>query len=328
MNIDETPETNEEPDFAAFEAQANAGEQPEPEAKADADKGDEEPLELTDKVEDGDKPDEAKDGEDEEKKPRNHNRWQSRVDALTARLREAEQRAIAAEKAAGLDAAPVDERDQPPNPDDYEFGEADPKYLKADSRYEARQVVSEERQKAAKEARTEALTAKLEAGMASVEATGAEKYDDFEAKVTEAVAARGGEPLPALLSVGIAVSPAGSDIVYRMATDPGVADELERLAGIDPEAAAEAFGELEGEYLDTDKDLNLADPLDRARWRGRKFARKTGAKVPETKPAVKATEAPEPPGHRVRGGSGQFETSPDTTDFAKFEKLAKKAAAG
>ena len=52
-----------------------------------------------------------------------------------------------------------------------------------------------------------------------------------------------------------------------------------------------------------------------------------GTKAPEKAP-VKATAAPEPPGHRVRGGGGQFETSPDTTDFAKFEKMAKKAAAG
>jgi hypothetical protein len=105
---------------------------------------------------------------------------------------------------------------------------------------------------------------KLQAGLSSVETTGAEKYEDFEAKISEAVEARGGEPLHPMLSIGIAVSPAGADIAYRLASDESIAEKIEKLATTNPQQAAVAFGELEGEYVDDDADLNLADPLDRA----------------------------------------------------------------
>jgi hypothetical protein len=64
------------------------------------------------------------------------------------------------------------------------------------------------------------VVGKLHDGMAAIEKAGPEKYEDFETKISEAIEARGGEPLHPMVSIGIAVSPAGADIAYRLATDP------------------------------------------------------------------------------------------------------------
>jgi hypothetical protein len=266
-----------------------------------------------------DKADEHEDADehDEEKKTRSRP-WSKRVDILTARLREAESRAAQAEaRLAGGDKA----EDKEPDPSDgkYEFGEADPAYLKDLARFEARQLIADERKEAAAQAEQQAFVGKLNEGMASVEKAGTEKYEDFEAKISEAVEARGGEPLPPLLSIGIAVSPAGADIAYKLASDPDASEHIEALAKIDPKKAALAFGEIEGEFVDSDTDLNLDDPLDMARMLGRMQARLKGKGKSEPAKVV-TTKAPKPPEHTSRGASGKFEVDDDTEDFAAFEK--------
>lgn len=260
-----------------------------------------------------------------EGKKRNHRPWSQRVDILTARLREAEQRAAEAEaRAGGGKGEEAGEQAPDPNDEKYEFGEADPLYLKDLAKHEVRQTLAEERRKAAadeeKTAGHRELAGKLTEGMAAVEKTGTEKYDDFEEKIGAAVEARGGEPLHPIVSVAIAVSPAGADIAYRLATDEAAAEKLEKLAGTNPQQAAIALGELEGQYLesDDDADLNPADPLDLARMIGRERARRKGLKA---SPAErKQTKAPTPPENKARGGNGQFEVGDDTDDFAAFER--------
>lgn len=306
---------------------ATASDEPEAEPKAD------DTLELgSEEAPKVEETDEQKDDAEKDEKGRSRP-WSKRVDILTARLREAERRAEEAEaRANGVQPkqpASVEEvQAKKPNPDDFEFGVADPDYTDAltDWKLDLRDARANDAAKADREAdqanqAQRQIVGKLEEGMATIEKTGAEKYDDFEQVIEQAVEARGGEPLPPLVSIGIAVSPAGADIAYNLAKDEALSSKLERLAQTNPQAGALAFGELEGQYLPADhddSDLNLADPLDLIRMNGRMKARLAG-KAGQTPTERKTTKAPAAP-ERARGAGGQFEVSDDTEDFAAFER--------
>lgn len=262
--------------------------------------------------------------------------WQKRVDILTARLREAER--IAAEATARASGGTSAEAEAPkapdPNDDKYEFGAADPDYIKDAALFEVKKQLAEERkgesEKAAEVGAKRAVVEHINEGMAAVEKAGTEKYEDFEAKIAEAVEARGGEPVHPLVGIGIAVSPVGADVAYALASDNAAAERIENLAKSDPLKAAQAFGELEGQFTDDDDDLNLADPLDMARALGRMRGRLKSGAVRQEKaaPEVKTTKAPKPPEHRSRGGSGNFDVSDDTDDFAAFERKHMRGSKG
>lgn len=300
-----------------------ADDEPEPDTKPEPDKPeDDDTLELG-----GEDAPEVKEGE--EKKTRSHHPLQ-RINVLTARLREAErERDELKAKAAGTQEQPKSLEDvtaAKPDPQQFEFGEADPGYIEAltDWKLDLRDARRGEERKAADERAKEtqardALAKSLNDGMAAVEKAGTEKYDDFEAKITEAFNARDGEPLPPMVSIGITASPVGADVMYRLATDEAAAAKLEKLAGTNPQQMAIAFGELEGQYLDNDDDTDLdpKDALDLARMIGRERARRKGL----TKPTeIRTTKAPKPAEHKARGSSGQFEVADDTDDFAAFER--------
>lgn len=320
----EQPEGEQPPeqDFAEFEAAAAA--------------------EPSDDQED--KPDEPPEANDEEKEHSRSRSPERRIAQMRWEKGEAERRAAAAEREV-IDLrnklgnrAPADAAEAPkkpdPNDEKYEFGIHDPLYAEDRERYleeladwKVEAKLGERSKKAEAEAEKGAVNARIEDGYASIEAKGTEKYDDFDEKITAAVEARGGEPLHPMVSIGLAVSPAGADIAYKLATDPKASDRLEQLASTNPPAAAIAFGELEGEFTDNDDDLNPADPLDMARMVGRMRARIAGggAKVAAIKPTNAPTNAPEPPQQRARGGGGQFTVGEDTTDFAAFERKANAA---
>lgn len=289
----------------------------------------EEPLELGSE----EAPEATPEQVEEEKKKTRSQRWEKRVDTLTARnhqlereLNEIKAKLNIAENAP-KDASVEEISAKKPDPQQFEFGEADPKYLdaltdwKIDLRDAQRREMSKEAEKQSEQQRAynERVT-KLKNGLESVEAKGREKYEDFDDKVREAAQARG-EPLHPLISIGTAVSPAGPDIVYRLATDEAVQERLENLAKTNPQAAAMAFGELEGEYLesDDDSDLNLSDPLDMMRLNGRMKARLKGVKASERK----VSQAPEPPETRARGATGRFtpDWSAEGADLTALGKL-------
>jgi hypothetical protein len=264
---------------------------------------------------------------DKEKKARSHHPIQ-RINTLTARLREAERRAAEAEARA---APQADTAPQAPDPNKYEFGEADPQYIKDSAVFEVRKEFEDQQKKAAETAKANAaqneLVSKLNTGVQSIEKTGPEKYDDFEEVVRGAAEARG-EPLNPIVSIGIAVSPVGADLAYHLAKDEATTDKLETLFQTKPQQGAIMLGELEGQYLesDDDSDLDPSDPLDLARMIGRERARRKGLSA--QKPVeVKTSKAPKTTEHQARGATGQFEVSDDTTDFKAFErKYMGKAA--
>lgn len=336
--------TDGDSNFAQFEAQAMGGDTP-ADAKApaevvttpEADKAADEPLELTDgdeavdvaEDEDGGEPDPADDKGKRRSKPASQRiaeeRWrrgeaERERDELRARIATLE----------GKPAETVTEPPVEPDPADFEFGAADPEYTKAlikhstETEAHKRSEAEAERSKAdAAVNEQRAMQQRVHEGVQKAETDAKAKYEDFDARIEAAVEARGGEPLPPVLTVALGVSPVGGDLIYRLATDDAVSEKLEKLAKGGPQAMnalALAMGELEGEYIDgtDDSDLDTSDPLDMQRMLGRMRARLAGKGV-KAKPVVKPTEAPEPPEHRARGGAGRFEVAGDTKDFAAFE---------
>jgi hypothetical protein len=299
----------------------------------------EEPLELGTEETPEAKPEDVE-ADKEEKKTRSHS-LTNRVHTLTARLRAAEQEA--ADLRARSAPAPVDTDPAPdPNDEKYDFGEADPKFIRDYASHAAREAIREERAKLAEtDKATDAQNATVSVvkeGLAKVEADLAEKYPDFEESIAKAIEAREGVPLPAVTTIAISQSPVGADVLNRLATDTEAMQRIDtavdaamkqieaiRAQGHEPgpsvlSGAALEFGKLEGEYLDddSDSDLDPSDPLDMARMMGRMKSRLAGKRAGTVE--RKTTKAPVPPENRARGGNGQFEVSDDTEDFAAFER--------
>jgi hypothetical protein len=330
---DQTRSTADEEIMRLATADDESGEA-KPEARADdtLELGSEEAPELKD--------DEQPEGEKKRSRP-----WSQRVDILTARLRDAERRAAEAESRSAPAPAKADEPAAPdPNDAKYEFGEADPQYIKDSALFEVRKEIADERRKereaAEAQGKQSALAGQIGADMERIEKAGTEKYEDFEEKIAAALEAREGQPLNPVVSMATATSPVGHDIAYRLATDEAVQERFDsevanamgqiqqmQKQGITPDIrvfsrAALMFGEVEGEYLPPDHDdadLDLNDPLDMMRMNGRMKARLAG-KGGQSPVERKQTKAPNPAEHRARGGTGQFEVGDDTEDFAAFER--------
>lgn len=331
-----------------FEAQikaieeANAGEsdvmepggQEDVAAKPEPDEGakDDDTLELTDGDEAVDVPDDEEGGEEDpdaepeegKRRPRRSKPASERIAELTARLREAERKLEAKD-----DKTEPAKEPEAPKAEDFEFGEADPKYLDAltDYKIEKRDV---ERQKVdTARAEQQKVIDRIGAGVAKAEAEAKEKYEDFDDRIAEAIEARGGEALPPMLTVGIGISPVGADIIYRLATDDAASARLEKLARggqATSKALALALGEIEGEYLTEgdDADLDMTDDHDMARMMGRMRARLAGRKAEapakDVPKDIPETQAPEPPEKRARGGAGRGKVPVDTDDMKAFMK--------
>jgi len=309
-----------ENDFAAFEAAANAAESQPEEAQPEEEAS---PVEESKGDEEGDDHGDEEQGDDQPKKRRSKPASE-RIAEVTAKWREAERRIQELEaKATGVDAAPEPVK---PDPESFEFGEADPDYLDALTDYKLEVKEREKAKETAVVEQRQAAFQRVNEGIVQAEQSAKAKYDDFDARIAEAAEARAGVPLPPMLTMGIGLSPVGGDIIYRLATDDAAADKMEQVAQVGGPAFAIALGELEGEYMDdeSDSDLDLSDQIDMVRKLGRMNARLRSLRSPSaaTPKPVTVTNAPEPPKQRMRGGSGQFGVSPDTTDFAAFEKLA------
>lgn len=281
-------------DFAAFEQSHAESEKPETE-EVQTNEAEGEEQQGDDEAETGENGTGEADGEQQGDKPKGKT-VQQRIDELTAKAREAERRE--AEARAELERLKKPEakaeegdkpKDGPPDPNDYEFGEVDVKFITDTARYEARQEYARQ----AEEGRVVEAISKLDAKWETNKAAAAERYPDFDDKVT-ASASRGEWPCPLPVSLAIKDSEVGADVAYHLATH---VDEAKALAGMHPLEQARAFGRLEARFLN----------------------REQGER--------KTTSAPPPPDNRVRGAGGKFAVSADTPDFAAFER-AEKARQG
>lgn len=182
-----------------------------------------------------------------------------------------------------------------PNPEDYEFGEADSAYITklaewtAEQRFEA--LMAERDQTQQQKADYADMQSNWETQISAPEV--AEQYPDFQQKVVEG-ADRGDWHCSPVMTVAIKTSPVGRDVAYELANN---AAESKRIAALHPSEQVLEIGRLEGKYLYMASQRQAAAESD---------------STPTPAP-VKPSNAPNPPPARARGAGGKFETELDQT---------------
>lgn len=291
---EDAPEPAEQ-DYAAFERSLETPAAPED--KEEKVSGDAKPA--TPETDDND----GKDQPSEESAERKGASAEERIGELTAKYREterqlAEANRLRAEAERERDALRTPEpkpeersEEKAPNPDDYEFGEADSKFITDLATYNTRKEFAHQQQQ--QQFRDE--VAKIERGW-SEKLTAPElkeKYADFDDKVTKG-ADRGDWDCSVHMGILIKNSDVGPDVAYHLATN---AAEAKRIASLAPFEQALEIGRLEGRFS------------------------AQAAAAPKAEQAKTVTAAPPPP-ERARGAGGQFTVADDTEDFAAFEAKA------
>lgn len=181
------------------------------------------------------------------------------------------------------DAAPAtsEDSDPAPKPDDYEFGEADSKYIAEFARWNARQEFRSERQREQLHAELNAVEDGWKTNVAAEDI--AADYPDFDKVVTQGAANETWDCTP-LMALAIKSSPVGPDVAYHLASNPA---EAKRIASMIPVEQAWELGRLEGE----------------------KHAMRKAKRAGTPAPAAKvSSSAPPPPDKRSRGAGGQYST--------------------
>lgn len=185
--------------------------------------------------------------------------------------------------------------ESPPNSADYQYGELDPRYISDLSRYETLKTIREEdtrRAQAQQQHRENAGRAEMATKFREFESDGLARYDDFAEIVTEP-ANRGEWALSPLLASLILDSEHGPDIAYHLASDRKEAKRVFELT-----------------------------PAKQAAWFGQREAVLSAETPAAGNPALRVSRAPESPRRQARGSGSRQPASPDTTDFAAFERMA------
>jgi hypothetical protein len=248
----------------------------------DGEDGEDDALELKNVViEEGDEKPEEK----PEEKPVND--VQKRIDDMTAELRET-QRQLAEERRQREEASKpkgeeeTPQEDGPPNPEDYEFGKADDKFIADWSRWNADQRFDERQRASQAEAEIEALETGWKGAIEQPDVV--ELYPDFDDKVTKGADRKDWACSPTM-AVLIKRSDVGAHVAYELATNP---DESRRIAALSPNEQLLEIGRLEG-----------------------RMSAKVSASSVEQPATKKATQAPPPPEARARGQGGKFAKAED-----------------
>jgi len=185
--------------------------------------------------------------------------------------------------------------DAPPDPSDYQYGELDTKFIADTARYETLKTLAEQETRRAAQAQQQ-RQADGQAAMAEkfreFEAEGLARYPDFDEVVSDS-AKRGEWALSPLLASLLIDSEHGTDIAYHLATNR---NEAKRVFGLTPAQQAKWFGQREAVLSSETPD-----------------ARHVAARV---------SQAPGVPRREARGSGSRQQVSPDTADFAAFERLA------
>lgn len=214
---------------------------------------------------------------------------QERIAEVTRARREAERRADAAEaRLAALDKPKTEDRpitDGEPDPTTFDYGEADPAYIKALARFEARQEFAEQNARQQQNNQIQERDRSWETAQAAARS----KYADYDEVVTEG-AHEGKWACTPAMSHAIKTSETGPDVAYHLATNP---DDARRIAALDAPSQFREMGKLEA---------RLATPPTKEPPKGKT-----------------ATDAPPPPDGAARGAGGKFAVADDTEDFRSFE---------
>jgi hypothetical protein len=216
------------------------------------------------------------------------------AERLEARLRELER---SQEAPPPKEEAPKEEAPAAPNPDDFDYGEIDPRYISASVAYQTQQSIAAwQREEHARQQTELAERVRREAQdkFAAKVDEGSRKYDDFYEKVV--IGAEKGEwPLSDEMGSLLVESDVGDDIAYHLASHP---EEAVRVYRQTPVEQARYFGRLEAKFSAE-----------------RTAATGNGA----GKPAKRAPKAP-PPVRPAVGAHGGHEPSAMSDDFLAFER--------
>jgi hypothetical protein len=214
---------------------------------------------------------------------------QDRIDELTRdkhaerRAREALEREVA-ELRQAQPKTETPKAEAEPNPEDFQYGETDPGFIRALARFEAKQAF-----------RAEAEQHQRRTHAQSIEQTWEQRQADFAKETPDyhEVLDRDWVCTP-VMADAIRTSDDGARVAYHLAQHP---DEARRIAGMEAIAQVRALGRLEA---------TLAKPAE--------------APAPQPK-TVSDAPAPHP---TARGAGGQFKPAADTNDFAAFERAYVK----
>lgn len=216
---------------------------------------------------------------------------QERIDELTRARREAEREAkyfkdLYEGRAKPNGGPPPAEEPKAPNPDDYDLGRSDERYIEDVISYRVERGLDKVRGSVAQDLHSQAAERAWEAKQDVARS----EYADYDEKVT---AGAHNWPCSPDMAEAIRTSDAGGKIAYHLASNP---DEARRIVGLSPHAQIREIGKIEA-TLETAK--------------------------PE---GTKTTNAPKPPTSQARGAGGTFAPNAATEDFAEFEALAKRKA--
>lgn len=209
-------------------------------------------------AETGEAPQEGEAKTPEEGKPHKRSAGiEKRMSELTAKRREAEARAEAAEqRLAELTAQPDAEGEKPPSLDDFNTYED---FVDAKARYAARQEFKAQQRTAAEAGKSAANGQReevLKAGFAAQVEDARTRYTDFDA-----VAFDPKVPVTAAMQAAILESDMSADVAYHLGKNPDVAF---RLATMSPLAVAREIGRIEQTILSTPavvKATQAPDPI-------------------------------------------------------------------
>lgn len=265
------------------------------------------------------------DGDDGQQDDPKHASADKRIGQAVGRQRAAERRADAAEaratatetRLAALEArltggGKADTAPKAPDPKDYEGGEYDTKYLSdlVDFRVQqgiakATQTVrTETQQSAATREQQERITAFSKA-RDEFAAKAVEAYPDFEEVVFD-----DDNPVTQTLAELSMDSDHGARIMYELAQDP---KEASRVSKLSASRQAAWFGRREA-ALDGSPDDTGADEGGEGDGQEQSSS--------QSGPKSKVSKAPPVPEYNARGSGAVPKTSPATTDFAAFERMA------
>lgn len=234
-------------------------------------------------------------------------------DAATANYKALEARLAKLEAGGGkTPAQQATEQKDPnaePSPDDYDFGEADVKYIKDLAKWEVRQELKAQKTGAEKEQLTAAQRAQNDAAQKSLDKffkAGAAKFgEDYQEKVSDESI-----KISPTLAKLLLDSDNGVDIAFDITADANLA---KKVSAMTPERQAAWFGSYEDQHYSSDTADADEDELDEDE--------KPEVKVTASKPVSKA---PKPPNHKNRGGGSSESATAATSDFAAFERMASK----
>lgn len=279
-----------------------------------------EPETVKPSQDDEDAPRSPEEGEEDQESPEEGSRpskpkqtAQERINELTRLRREAEREAEEykarlleyeqqrqeppKEEAAKPGAKKVEaEAEDPPDPQDFEYGELDSRYIAALVEYQTDRRIEVLRKKAEEEWEATQVQREQEEVKKKFSAKveeGSKKHEDFYDKVVIG-AEKGAWALSEDLGKLLVDSEVGDDIAYYLATHPEESVQIYRQS---PVEQARFFGRMEAKFS-----------ADRTAAPG--------------KSEVKTPKAP-PPVLPARGSDGKFQPSADSDDFSAFERHAQ-----